>query len=756
MRAGPVRGLLAVWVVLGCLQQAGADSYVGPRTPVPQALAGSPPGIASDGHQYLVVWVTQAEPRALLATRVLPDGTVRDAASILLDSGSWYIVERTTPAVAFDGQRFVVAWNTALGIRLATVERDGTASDQGLVGRYFDSWHGGLRSSPALACSEGTCLLAWARWDRYVAGQWFRADSTHPASEVFIFTSDGVAPSVSESGGRFLVTWTRATEDGTELRARLVPALVPVQREDGFVLRGAEGNPGAPHVGSAPDGWLVTWEERRSGGSRLYGTRVDLGGVPSHEGGVPLVTDAGEVRSPHAAFDGARWFVTWEDASARRIRGARVEANLSGPAPSVVDVVDERFDRHRAPAVALAEGTVLVTWAAGRGQSDEREAILGARLGLQGAPLEAPALVLSRAAGTQQTPAAAYGAGAALVVWAETRGLEQTLFAARLGPDNKRMGAELALPAAPGSRHPAVAFDGSRFLVVWEEPALDGSTDIRGARVSATGKLLDTASLPVSTAPGAQRTPAVAFAAGRFWVVWEDTREGSAGGADVYGARVRYTGTCEDPGGLRLSPLEGAQRTPQVSSVGENVLVVWEEARPGEKSVIRGTRVRWNGTVLDASGLLFSDPGIDARAPALASGGEQAFVVWEADVWPRRNIFGTLVDAAGQVQRPGGVVLTFYNYRKQRAAPAVAFLGGGFGVYFEEHAPYSSIKPYTPDIFFCWVPLDGPPHAPNVGTIVRNAGVYRPVVTAGPDHQWLLYTQFIGGAGGNTVRIRSW
>ena len=62
--------------------------------------------------------------------------------------------------------------------------------------------------------------------------------------------------------------------------------------------------------------------------------------------------------------------------------------------------------------------------------------------------------------------------------------------------------------------------------MVWTEGA--AVSDIRGARVSPAGAVLDPAGLSVSAAAGAQLNPAVAFGTSSSLVVWEDYRTGPA------------------------------------------------------------------------------------------------------------------------------------------------------------------------------------------------------------------------------------
>src|SRR2546421_11792365 len=64
---------------------------------------------------------------------------------------------------------------------------------------------------------------------------------------------------------------------------------------------------------------------------------------------------------------------------------------------------------------------------------------------------------------------------------------------------------------APGDQlQPAVAFDGTNYLVIWDDTR-SGGHDIYGIRVTPAGQVLDSGGIPISAAPSDQDQPAVAF-----------------------------------------------------------------------------------------------------------------------------------------------------------------------------------------------------------------------------------------------------
>lgn len=108
---------------------------------------------------------------------------------------------------------------------------------------------------------------------------------------------------------------------------------------------------------------------------------------------------------------------------------------------------------------------------------------------------------------------------------------------------------------------PVVASDGKGFLVAWSDLRNGKDWDVYAARVSAEGKVLDADGLLVAGGAHSQCQPAAAFAAGNYLVAWQSFVEnalktkadyGKFGSYEIRGSRVSASGRALDAGGKRL------------------------------------------------------------------------------------------------------------------------------------------------------------------------------------------------------------
>ncbi len=252
---------------------------------------------------------------------------------------------------------------------------------------------------------------------------------------------------------------------------------------------------------------------------------------------------------------------------------------------------------------------------------------------------------------------------------------------------------------APGNQvEPALAFDGTNFLVVWTD-GRSGSyyDDIYGARVTPAGTVLDTNGIAISTAADDQWSPALVFDGTNFLVVWADKRSGSY--SDIYGARVTAAGVVLDPSGIAISTAAHDQWLPALSFDGTDFLVVWVDKRSGPYSDIYGARVTAAGVVLDPSGIAVSTAASYQWDPALAFDGTNFLVVWQDSRSGSYDIYGARVTAVGVVLDPSGIAIS--TAADEQSCPVLAFDGTNFLAVWQDYRSGSD------DIYGARVTLGG-------------------------------------------------
>ena len=105
---------------------------------------------------------------------------------------------------------------------------------------------------------------------------------------------------------------------------------------------------------------------------------------------------------------------------------------------------------------------------------------------------------------------------------------------------------------------PVAAFNGSNYLLVWDDLTDSGMCTIRCARVTPAGQILDSGDT-ICTAWSAWM-PAVTANGANWLVAWHDWRNENC--ADVYAARIDAGGQVLDSGGFALGAgdVEHSQR----------------------------------------------------------------------------------------------------------------------------------------------------------------------------------------------------
>jgi hypothetical protein len=162
------------------------------------------------------------------------------------------------------------------------------------------------------------------------------------------------------------------------------------------------------------------------------------------------------------------------------------------------------------------------------------------------------------------------------------------------------------------------AFGGGQYLAVWQENEMHSST-IYGTRVSGAGIILDTQGIAISIKAHYQHEPSVAYSDSLFLVVWSDMQNGRD--YDVYGARVNASGIVLDTQGLLIAGGVDNQCRPHLTDIPGGFMVVWEQY-VGQGYVPCAVRVGLDGKLLDAQPTRLVNPGVSKEPIDLSGWGD--------------------------------------------------------------------------------------------------------------------------------------
>jgi len=672
------------------------------------------PAVAFDGTNFFVVWDDYRRGHAydIYGARVTPAGTVLDPAGIIITQAT---CDQLRPTIGFDGANYLVAWQDCYY----------SVQAPDICGR---------RVTPGGVVLDSANLII----------------SQAPGIQV--------SPALGFDGANFLVTWQDGRDSiyAHIFGARVTPAGV-VLDSGGIMISQVLGTQGDPALGFDGTNFLVAWTDIRGSFPpelSIYGTRVTPEGTVLDPTGIAIAQASGVQMIPAVGFDGTNFLTVWEDF---RDGGADIYGARVAPDGTLLDgsgiTIGQAPDRQGAPAMGFDGTNSLVVWQDRRNDPGAPD-IYGARVTSGGAVLDSAGIVIAQAARAQSNPALGFDGANFLVVWEDYRsGIYSDIYGARVTPGGTVLDPTgIAITQAGNDQwFPALGYDGTNFLVVWQDSrgGLD-NLDIYGARVTSGGAVLDPSGIAIAQAAGNQLAPALDFDGTNFLVVWEDQRGG--GLPDIFGARVSPDGTVLDPSGLAIAQAPDRQTASALTFNGTGYLVVWQDYRAVDGYAdIYGARVAPDGTVLDPSGFVISQATSNQYAPVLDHGGANSLVVWEdyrTNIHP--DIYGARVSPDGTVLDTAGFVVS--RAPKGQYAPALAYDGTRFLVVWEDQQSGNN-----PDIYGAWVVPGDTIY--DEGSVVRQEGIQCCLALArGTGSQlFLVYQGWAGTIGSKTYNTdRIW
>jgi hypothetical protein len=278
----------------------------------------------------------------------------------------------------------------------------------------------------------------------------------------------------------------------------------------------------------------------------------------------------------------------------------------------------------------------------------------GMRVDQYGEALDSASINVCATSRDQGEPDIVWGGGNFIAVWEEFQDSSFDIFGVRIDSSGEVLdeaGFPVIVESTTDQRHPAVASDGTNYLVVWQnmlEPT-GSQHNIQGRRISSSGEPIDPQGFSISSGEK-DSYPDVAFGGGKYLVVWED-----AYFFDIYGALVDTIGGTKSQFGIRV--ISGIQEDAVVASDGSDFLVVWEDyGMHWPNADILAARVSSTGTILDPGGLAVSTNDDPDLAPSVTFDGSNYVVAWSRTKNESAGLYVSRVTSEGVVLDPDGIL----------------------------------------------------------------------------------------------------
>ncbi len=672
---------------------AALDPIIGPERTMDTPVDGFTGGSASDsqlagsGGNILAVWTDRRNGNEreaeVYATRMTGNADPIGQRGIAVAHTT---LDEHEPTVVWTGSEWLMAFTredaTGAGIRAARVSTLGVVTDLGIVANTA-----AFESEPQLASDGAGGALMVFQWNQNIRVMRY-ANGAFGNTLVITSTAGTEAhPTVACSGSNYLVAWENGDSPGQDVYGRLVPlAGTP---PPAFIV--SDATQGLSQVAAAYDGtdYLLLW--RRAGD--IWGSRVSTAGAvldsTSGVGGIVVAATPNRQVDPSIACTTTQCLLAWGD-----------ERDTTDPDDAAYDLVAQRLDFNLAPVggeitvgsllrnqdepsvTTTSNGSFVVSWSDARNGSPN---LFATRITPDGAVQTPDGKLINVAAKNAQNRGSyAVGTTTQLAVWSDSRTFGDDIRARRHASNGARIDDDslVVSDAAFDQLAPSVAFDGSQYVVAWRDDR-GTNADIFTARMQEDGTVSDPAGVAVATAADQQIAPDVASGGGVSLVAWQDRRDASTNGYDLFGA-ILLNGTVLVPDIPICQTTDEQVNARVIFDPNSSLFVVaWSDRRNAGSSDVYAARVDTAGTVLDPCGVPISEATNWQQLPSLAVSGSQILVVWEdyrtdffGDIWGGR----ITVDATAITRLDGDGVPIAEGVSWQTTPTTVGVGSGRWGI----------------------------------------------------------------------------
>lgn len=432
------------------------------------------PAISWDGSNYLVVWrdIRRPDGGDIYGARISPTGAlVGSDFPISMQAGI-----EDQPAVVWNGTHHMVAWRDARNgpaqLYAARVTAAGTVEAADATGVLIEVAPG---ADPRIAWTGSEHVVSWQ-------GGAIRLSAGGAVLGALAVPATARHPVVAVSGGSCLISYRdqQTVHDDWEVFASRMTGATLEPRRWVAGIASTENTPAAAYDGT---NHLLIWHDQRDGSDAIYGTRVDGDGNGLDGPGFRISDDGVVVKSAVVAWSGSSYLVVWARRSIWVPASFKLEARRVASDGTVIDV-DPIVIQDYVRALGTEPGLAMV-W---NGQSylivyQGDEYIQGIRVGADGQVLDAQPFGISTEVDQARSPALAWNGTVHLAVWYDHRNDGSWIYGARLGLDGRPLDAQNVYLGKPASYYAFPTVAGS------EHGFLAGAGEAR--RFDANGTLID-------------------------------------------------------------------------------------------------------------------------------------------------------------------------------------------------------------------------------------------------------------------------
>ncbi len=293
-----------------------------------------------NGSETLLVWVDHRdrddEQSNIYGVRLDADGGLIDGSDFCLSCGQQTTVSH--PKVASDGTDWLVVWLQGAQeyskLHAALVSPDGRQNNLDIC-PYAPPLVCNTTVPPAVAFDGKKYLIVWIDEPAGFTLKGIRVSLLEGVSEIQLDSSSSIPPNASvaatSTNDGALVAWTEIGDD-VDINAVWVNA--DGKMSDPLIINTAKGNQYDPAIAFDGERALIVWTDGRTEGGQIYGAIVTPdagldGGTEPHEIAIATLTESSQ---PTVAYtgDGYSFLVAWQGSLA----GSPAEIFGAGVSPS--------------------------------------------------------------------------------------------------------------------------------------------------------------------------------------------------------------------------------------------------------------------------------------------------------------------------------------------------------------------------------------------------------------------------------------